>query len=125
MAAIAKSGIVYIKLDGVQYMAKGDFKYKLGGLKREASRGVDGHTAMKEMFENGKIEGNIADPGSLDLKAIQTAENISVQLEMNNGKVVVLRNAFYTGDAEMDAIEGQTTIVFEGPECVEMPTNAA
>ena len=85
-----RAGIIYVKVDGRQYDAKGAYTYNLGKPKRDAIIGADGVHGYKETPQVAFIEGAVTDSDELDLATLVTADNVTVTLELNNGKVVTL-----------------------------------
>ena len=89
-----RAGRIYFKVDGTQYDAKGKFSYNLGLDKREAIVGADGVHGYKSTPQVAHVEGAITDSADLDLATFQGADNVTVTLELANGKVIVLSNAW-------------------------------
>ena len=52
-------------------------------------------------------------------KALEAVTNATVTAELANGKVYVLRNAWFAGAVELNAAEGTFTARFEGVEGIE------
>jgi hypothetical protein len=109
-----RAGIVYFKIDGSIQDAKGNFTYNLGKNKREAIVGADAVHGFKETPQVAFIEGEITDRGTLDLEALVTLDDITATLELSNGKVFVLRNAWYAGDGNVQTEESNIQIRLEG-----------
>src|SRR3954465_11591213 len=100
-----RAGIVYLKVNGEMHDAKGNFTYNLGVAKREAIVGADVVHGFKETPQVPFIEGELTDRGSLDLKKFLQTDDATVTLELANGKVVVLRSAWYAGDGNVGTEE--------------------
>ena len=81
-----RAGIIYVKVDGKQYDAKGAYTYNLGKPKRDAIIGANGVHGYKETPQVAFIEGAVTDSDELDLATLVTADNVTVTLELNNGK---------------------------------------
>lgn len=109
-----RGGIIYLKVDGTQLRAKGEFTYNLGMPKRDAIVGADGIHGYKELPQVPFIEGEITDDPSLDLAALLRTENATVTLELANEKVIVLRDAWYAGEGTGNTEEGNIGVRFEG-----------
>lgn len=114
------SGLIYIKVDGQQYRAKGNFTYNLGKPKREAVVGADGVHGYKELPKAPFIEGEISDEATLNLAALQDITDATVTLELPNGKTIVLRKAFYAADGDGQTEESNIQLRFEGETCEEI-----
>lgn len=114
-------GQIFIKADGVQFDAKGQFEYNLGALKREAVIGHDGLHGFKALPQEPYISGEITDNADLDLKNdLLNIEDATITLELYNGKVIVLRNAFFAGDGTVQTEEGNIAVRFVGDSAAEV-----
>ncbi len=100
-----RAGILYLKMNGEQYDAKGNFSYNLGKPKREAIVGADGIHGYKEIPQVAFIEGELTDRSNLDLEKVLTLEGVTATLELSNGKVIVLRNSWYAGEGTVQTEE--------------------
>ena len=109
-----RAGIVYFKINGEIQDAKGNFTYNLGKPKREAIVGSDGTHGFKETPQVAFIEGELTDRGNLDLEALVTLDDITATLELSNGKVIVIRNAWYAGDGNVQTEEANIQLRLEG-----------
>lgn len=107
-------GIIFIKVDGGQLRAKGEFEYNLGIGKREAIVGSDGVHGYKEDPQVPFIQGAITDEGTLDVKAVLETKDATVTLELANGKVFVLKDAWYAEEGTIKTGEGEIPVRFEG-----------
>lgn len=115
MAANQKrAGIIYVKVDGQMYSAKGNFQYNIGQVKREAIIGADGVHGYKETPQVAFIEGEFTDDATLDLKAFLNLTNSTMTLELANGKVIVLRNAWNASEGTVGTEEANIAVRFEG-----------
>lgn len=108
-----RAGRIFVKVDGTQYDAKGDFTYGLGLPKREAIVGSDGVHGYKETPQVPFIEGVFTDSSSLDLATLQQIDNATVTLELANGKIVGLSNAWYASEGNVSTGEGEIPVRFE------------
>lgn len=110
-----RGGIIQVQVDGVLYEVVGDFTCGHGAPKREALMGSDGKVhGFKETPQVGYIEGQARDAGSLDLDALFRLQGATVTLEKANGKVFVVRNAYYAGDATSTTDDAVVPLRFEG-----------
>ena len=108
-----RAGIIYVKVDGKQYDAKGAYTYNLGKPKRDAIIGADGVHGYKETPQVAFIEGAVTDSDELDLATLVTADNVTVTLELNNGKIITLSRAWFAGDGTASTEEAEIPIRFE------------
>lgn len=109
-----RAGILFFKVDGAQYDAKGGFTYNLGAAKREAIVGSDAVHGYKETPQVPFIEGEITDRSDLDLEKLLNLDGVTVTLELANGKVVLLRDAWYAGEGNIGTEEANIQVRFEG-----------
>lgn len=115
-----KSGIIYFKIDGIQYSAIGSFSYGLGTEKRESLVGSDTTHGYKGMPQPAFIEGEIRDSKDLDLKKFAEIDGATVTLELANGKVVVLRQAYQVGEGVGNSEDANIPCRFEAPSGEEV-----
>lgn len=109
-----RGGIISLQLNGEVYDAKGSFSYNLGRPLREAIMGADGPHGFKETPQVGFIEGAITDRAGMDLDKLLTFKDGTVTLELANGKVVLLSDAYYAGEGTGTTEEGEIPVRFEG-----------
>jgi hypothetical protein len=115
-----RGGIIQLQVNGEIQDAKGNYTYNLGRPKREAIVGSDTTHGYKETPQVAFIEGEVTDRGSLDLDKLVTMTDATVTLELANGKVVVLRDAWYAGEGTGNTEEGNIAVRFEGKSAEEI-----
>lgn len=115
-----KGGTINFKVGGVVYDAKGSFTANLGRPKKEAIIGADKVHGFKEMKQVAFIEGVITDDSSLDVAALLDIKDTTVSLELANGKMVVMRNAWFAGEGDITTEEGEIAVRFEGKGAEEV-----
>ena len=106
-------GTIYVKINGVQYDAKGSFTYNFGIPKREPVIGPDGVHGYKEMPQVAFVEGIITDNATIDVYALQTATDAEVTIELANGKNIALHEGYYAHDGGITTEEGEIPIRYE------------
>lgn len=109
-----RAGIFYAKVDGNIQDAKGEFTVRPDVVKREALTNSYGTIGYMEEPQTPYIEGAITDRGTLDTKALYNTTDATITIEFANGKVFVLRNAWYAGDATTKTKEAEINFRFEG-----------
>jgi hypothetical protein len=109
-----RGGIIQLQVNGELHDAKGNFTYNLGRPKREGIVGSDGVHGYKETPQVAFIEGEITDRGNLDLAKLVTMFGATVTLELANGKVIVLRDAWFASEGTGNTEEGNIAVRFEG-----------
>ncbi len=114
MANRRVGGILFFKLDGELFQAKGNFTYDIGAPKRDAVVGADGVHGFKEMPKVPFIEGALTDNDALDLERLLLFRDGTATLELANGKVIVIREAYYAGEGNVSTEEGEIPLRIEG-----------
>ncbi len=108
-----RGGVIFVKADGKQFDVKGQFEYNLGYPKREAIIGHDGTHGYKELPQEAYISGEITDSIDMNLKNdVLALSEANITLELANGKVIVLEEAFYSGDGTVQSEEGNVAVRF-------------
>lgn len=115
-----RAGQIFIKKDGFQYDAKGSFTYNLGHEKRDAIVGHDQVHGYKALPQAPFIEGIITDSGTLDVEAILDIEDATITLELANGKVILLSEAWYAHEGGITTEEGEIPVLFQGIKAEEI-----
>ena len=109
-----RAGKIFFKVDSTQYDAKGSFTYNLGAAKREAIVGGDKVHGYKETIQVPFIEGEITDSADIGLAKLQALDGVTVTLELANGKTILLRDAWFAGDGNVQTEEANIAVRFEG-----------
>jgi hypothetical protein len=113
-------GIISLKLNGDMYFAKGNFTYNLGKPKKEGVVGSDRVHGYKEVPQVPFIEGEITDRNELNLEDLVTLDDATATLELANGKVIMLREAWYAGEGTGNTEEGNIALRLEGMSAEEV-----
>jgi hypothetical protein len=114
MADQRRAGLISLQIDGEIYSAKGNFTYNLGAVKRDAIIGADAVHGYREMPQVAFVEGEVTDRSTLDMRRLITMTNATVTLQLANGKVVVLRDAWFAGEGTANTDEANIGVRFEG-----------
>jgi hypothetical protein len=114
MAKRRVGGIIEFKVDGEIYQAKGNFTYNIGIAKKEMIVGSDGVHGFKETPQVPFIEGAITDSDELDLATFRSLRDVTVTLNLANGKVIVIEEAVEASDGNGTTEEGELEFRFEG-----------
>lgn len=121
MANQRVAGLIQLQTNGEVLRAKGTFTYNLGKPKRTPIVGRDGVHGYKEDPQVAFIEGAITDAGDLDLSALATLRDATVNLKLGNGKMVVLNAAWYAGEGTGNTDESEIGVRWEGQSAEEVP----
>lgn len=114
------AGTAYLAIDGRTYLLVGDFAYNASRVTRETMIGMDGIHGNSEKPRAGMIKMKCRDYGDISIAEINQMRNVTVTVEMANGKIVVGRNMWTTGDQEVEGTEATFDVVFEGPSVQEV-----
>ena len=106
-------GIISLKIDGDMHFAKGDFTYNLGLPKKEGVVGSDRVHGYKEVPQIPFIEGENTDRQALSPGALMSIKDSTITLELANGKVIALREAWNAAEGTGNTGEGNIGVRFE------------
>ncbi|MGE4292392.1 MAG: phage tail tube protein [Desulfovibrio sp.] len=121
MASNRIGGIIYLRINGELFQAKGDFTYNLGKNKREGKMASDGRpVGYTETPQIPFIEGEIQDNSDFDLASFVELDGVTVTLELANGKTISLRDAWYASEGTGNTSEGNIGCRFEGKSADEI-----
>jgi hypothetical protein len=107
-------GIIQVQVDGKIFRAKGAFTYNPGSPKREAIVGSDTIHGFMEVPQVGFIEGEFTDGDDVDIPNLTLLKDVTVNLKLANGKMFVLRNAYFAAEGTTSTDEGNIGVRFEG-----------
>lgn len=105
-----RAGIIFVKVDGALVEAKGNFSYNLGYPQKETMAGASGIQGYKETEQEAFIEGEITDSQELDFASLVQGDELTVTLELNNGKTIVLNNAWFSADGTGNTEEANLAV---------------
>lgn len=120
MASQRVGGIIELKVNGSIYPAKGNFTYNLGRNRREGVVGADTVHGYKETPQIPFIEGEITDRADMSLTDLLTLKDATAYLRLANGKLVVLKDAWYAGEGTGNTEEGNIAFRLEGMSAEEV-----
>jgi hypothetical protein len=115
-----RGGIVRLQVDGEVYQVVGEWTRNLGRGMREALVGSDEVHGYKETPQTPFLEGVIRDRGDLDLDRLMRLDSATITMELPNGKVFVLYNAWFAGEGSITSDEGAVAVRFEGLSAEEI-----
>ena len=120
MASNAIGGTAFLRVDGMQYAMRGNWKVSPNTTVRKGVAGMDGPHGFTEAFQVPWAEGDITDFGNVSIQALQNIVSSTVTLELVNGKTYVIVSAWYASDGSLDIVQGQSTVRFEGMSASEI-----
>lgn len=114
------AGVASVTIDGRAYSIAGEGTYRTSSPTRETLKGQDGVHGYSEMPGAGKISWKGRDSGAVSMGALNAASNVTVVLSLANGKIVIGRNMWRTGEpAEVNTEDGTFSIEFESDDVTE------
>jgi hypothetical protein len=108
------AGTAYLSADGKTYPVRGEFKYNPGTVKRESKTGMDGVHGYSEAPRVPFISCAMTDTGDMSVAAINAMNNVTVVVELANGKTIIGRNMWTVDDQDVDSVEAQFDVKWEG-----------
>lgn len=115
-----RAGKITLKTDGMVLDAKGSFTYNLGRDKLTGIAGADRVHGAYSTVQVPFIEGIVTDDEGLDLDALLTARDITATLDLDNGKTIVLRGAWFAGEGNVTTEQGEIAVRWEGLSAMEV-----
>ncbi len=113
------AGVCYLKVDGAQYNLRGNLKVNFSSSVRTGVAGQDSVHGFTEAPMVPSIEADISDVGGLSLEALYAISESTVTAELANGKVYVLRQAWFVGEISVATQDGTIPVKFEGKSIEE------
>ncbi len=114
------AGVMYATIDGTAYKVSGEGKYRVSTEKRETLPGQDGIHGYSAMPQPGMMGWKGRDSSQPMIAALNSADNVTVMFELANGKTIVGRNMWRTGDPiEVATEDASFEVEFEGPDVSE------
>lgn len=120
MADQRRAGLIQLQINGEISDAKGEFTYDLGAPMRSEVVGADRVHGYTEEPKAPFIEGAITDRGTLDVDALTRGKDLTITLALANGKMIVLRDAWYSGDGTASTKEGEVKVKWTGVSAKEV-----
>lgn len=115
----ALAGKAYVSVDGQTLMAAGAFEYSPSKVTRETLTGQDAVHGYSEKPIAGHISGTIRDSGDLSVASLNNMTDVTVVLELANGKFVTGRNMWTVESQTSKSEDGTIEVKWEGPSVTE------
>lgn len=118
------AGTVFVSVDGITYQMEGDCSYSAVAIKRETLTGQDHVHGFKELPTPGKIKLGVRDSGGLVVADFNNMTNVTVVMQLANGKNVVGSAMWQVDDLEVETSDAKFTVMLEGLDgsVIELPT---
>jgi len=108
------AGTCYIKVDGTQLEVKGSVEVPLTDRKLEAVVGLNAVAGYKEEVRTPYVKLSAIFKDDFPRDTLQKGTEMTVTVELPNGKVYTLSDAFLVGEPAVKADEGETELEFNG-----------
>lgn len=108
------AGTAFFTIDRTSYLARGDFSYSCALVTRESVGGIDGVHGYNEKPHVPFIEGTLTNSGGLDVRALNSLTDTTVQLQLANGKTVVGRDMWSIDSNDVGVDDGKVKFRVEG-----------
>jgi hypothetical protein len=112
--AMRIGGMLYFKIDGTQYSARGSFEIQPMPLEREGVVGMDGPHGFIEKPKIQFIEGEISAIPGVSVQQLNDVDDSTVTADLNNGSSYVVNNGWQATNDPLNAAEGKIKLKFEG-----------
>jgi len=110
-------GRTNVLIDGSAIQLADTCKFSPNKVTREMKAGLHGVVGHVETPRAPYVECDAYFTDDTDLDAIMAVTDATVQVELANSKLFVLKNAVQVGDIEPATEDGKFTVKFEGKDC--------
>lgn len=108
------AGTAYLAVDGTNYMLAGDFAYNPSKVTRETLTGQDRVHGYSEKPVAGSMSATLRDAGGLTVAKFNAMTNVTVTVELANGKTIIGRNMWTVESQEVKTAEATFEVKWEG-----------
>jgi hypothetical protein len=115
MATNRIAGIASVTVDGLSYLLQGELEWSPSTVTRETMAGEDQIHGYKEMPVSGYISMVLRDTGGLAVEDFNQMTDVTVNIQLANGKSVVGNNMWTVKEQEVKSTEATFPVRFEGP----------
>lgn len=113
------AGTAYVTVDGLTVMVAGQFKYSVSKVERTTLTGMDSVHGYKEKPRAPFISYQARDSGGTSLEGLNDATNVTVVVELANGKTVIGENMWSVNTQDVDSEEATFDMRWEGGSVTE------
>lgn len=108
------AGTMYVKVDGEQLEISGGFECPAMQVKREAVMSATGMAGFKETVNRQYVKMTSLFTPNFPLATLQSNTEMTVTVELANGKVYTLSGAYVEGDSVIKGDDGTIDLEFTG-----------
>lgn len=113
-------GILSLRIDGIQYQARGNFQVTPSSLKRTGVAGQDNVHGYIEEPNVPQIKGDLSIGNNLSMDVLQAITDSTATIILANGNSYVLTDCWTTAAFQIDAHDGRVEVTLEGLTCQEL-----
>ncbi|WP_419900690.1 phage tail tube protein [Roseomonas sp. USHLN139] len=110
------AGTAYLFVDGVQYPIASEPSYRVSTVTRTTLTGMSGVDGYSETPQPGFIAATLRDGPLVSMSDFQDMTNVSVTLQLANGKRVSGTGMWTVETQEVNSTEGTFSVRFEGED---------
>lgn len=113
------AGTAYVSVDGATYALVGDIEWTVSDITRTSLLGMDGFHGYSEVPAACHIQGTFRDMGDVEAARYRDMLNVTVMIELANGKTVIGANMITTEAIVVNSVEATSRVRWEGPNVIE------
>jgi uncharacterized protein YlzI (FlbEa/FlbD family) len=117
------AGIAFWSVDGVQLAVRGNLEVMGSRQERTGIAGQDSVHGYSELPVVPYISGDVSTVVGTSIEDVDNVTDATVTVELANGNVYVLRNAWRAERSTINSRDGQFNVKFEGLTCDELVAN--
>lgn len=110
------AGTANLSVDGQTYMLAGEFEYNPSSVSRETLTGMDTVHGYSEKPIAPHIAGTLRDSAGLSVASLNAMSNVTLVVELANGKVIIGRNMWTVEDQTVKSTDATIEVKWEGPQ---------
>ncbi len=108
-------GRVYVKVDGETLMVRANVSTNIGQeVMRESVVGADGVHGRTATPVVPYIQIEVTEQPSFSLTRLNKIEDATVTARLEDGRTLLLSNAWHAGESDFNPVEGSMNVRFEG-----------
>lgn len=114
------AGFVYLSVDGTSYMVAADVAYQVSRIEREEIFGMSGECDYSEKPIAGYISAVLRDMGGVVIADITTMTNVTVVVELANGKTISGAKMWVASSGPVKTADGTFEVTWKGRKVDEL-----
>ncbi|WP_424138166.1 phage tail tube protein [Roseomonas chloroacetimidivorans] len=108
------AGGAYLTTDGIGWAVVGEPGYRLSSVTRETMASMSGIDGYSEKPQAPYIKAQVRDMPGLSIADLGDMTNVTVELQLNNGKIVTGIGMWLAGAPEVNSTDATCSVQFEG-----------